>query len=240
MSQTQTNSTPFELKANSFTLPTLCLLDLDMDLLEEKLEENVNRAPAFFKNAPIVLDLSRLPPQSEIDFPEIIGIMRGLGMVPVGVRGGNEKQYKAARLMELAILNDVKQRKTKQPTKVAKKVPAVAPQQEKAPTMIHYLPIRSGQRVYAQQGDLIVAASVSSGAEIIADGHIHVYGKLRGRAIAGAKGDLSARIFCQGLDAELVSIAGNYRISESIPAQLVGKATQVYLTSDNKLIIEKI
>ncbi len=230
MSQTQSQM-PFELKANSFTLPTLCLLNLDISTLKEKLEESIHRAPVFFKNAPIVIDLSRLPKESEVNFSKIIGIMKVLNIVPIGVKGGTEIQYQSAKSIGLAILND---------TKIKKEQETQAVVSDTRKTLLHHLPIRSGQRVYAQKSDLIVASSVSSGAEIIADGHIHIYGILRGRAMAGARGDTQARIFCQSLQAELVSVAGNYRISENIPAELVGRASQIYLTDDEKLMIEKI
>ena len=105
-------------------------------------------------------------------------------------------------------------------------------QKERQVSKVVHQPIRSGQQVYAQDGDLIVLSSVSAGAEILADGNIHVYGTLRGRALAGVKGDTTARIFCQSLAAELVSIAGQYKISEDIDRSALGKAAQVYLDKD--------
>ena len=105
-------------------------------------------------------------------------------------------------------------------------------QKEKQISKVIHHPIRSGQQVYAPEGDLIVLASVSAGAEILADGNIHVYGALRGRALAGVKGDTQARIFCHSMAAELVSIAGQYKISEDIDRSRLGKPTQVYLDKD--------
>ena len=96
-----------------------------------------------------------------------------------------------------------------------------------------------GQRVYASGGDLVVLAQVSSGAEVMADGHIHVYAPLRGRALAGVKGNQEARIFCHNLQAELVSVAGHYRVSENIPPELKGMPVQIYLDHD-VLRIEKL
>ena len=106
--------------------------------------------------------------------------------------------------------------------------------QEKTPTFtasttVVMRPVRSGQRIYAQGGDLVVLGQVSSGAEVMADGHIHVYAALRGRALAGLKGNHEARIFCQDLRAELISVAGHYRISENIDTRLSGHPVQVYL-----------
>jgi septum site-determining protein MinC len=100
------------------------------------------------------------------------------------------------------------------------------------PSKVITRPIRSGQQVYAEGSDLIVMAAVSEGAEILADGHIHVYGPLRGRALAGVRGDVQARIFCQSLEAELVSVAGNFKLSDSL-RELTWKApAQVYLLDD--------
>jgi septum site-determining protein MinC len=105
-------------------------------------------------------------------------------------------------------------------------------------TRIATQPVRSGQRLYAQ-GDLIVLAQVSAGAEIMAEGNIHVYGTLRGRALAGVQGDTEARIFCSDLQAELVSVAGNYKISEDIDESVRGKPVQIYL-NDKALIIQDL
>ena len=257
LSQNVLKKAPFELKAQSFTLPTLRLLDNDMDVLESALEDRVSKAPVFFKNVPIVIDLSEIDKNTIIDFPELIGVIRGLDMLPVGVKGGSKTQHQSAQLMELAILSDIKLSKPKETTIKVKEAPIKSevpqniekkqPVSEKnkknnvpKPTLVHNMPIRSGQRVYAQNSDLIITAPVSSGAEVIADGNIHIYGNLRGRAIAGAKGDKKACIFCQSLQAELVSIAGNYRISENIPVNLLGKAVKIYLNKADKLIIDAL
>ena len=105
-------------------------------------------------------------------------------------------------------------------------------QKERQVSKIVHHPIRSGQQVYAADGDLVVLASVSAGAEILADGNIHVYGALRGRALAGVKGDTKARVFCHSMAAELISIAGQYKISEDIDKNVLGKPAQAYLDKD--------
>ena len=105
---------------------------------------------------------------------------------------------------------------------------------------MHRQPVRSGQQIYMPDGDLVLLAPVSAGAEVIADGNIHVYAPLRGRALAGAKGDIKARIFCHTLEAELVAIAGNYRVIEQQDSELWGKSVQVYLADDERLIIERM
>ena len=109
----------------------------------------------------------------------------------------------------------------------------------RASTKVINRPVRSGQQAYARGGDLIVLGLTSAGAELIADGNIHVYGALRGRALAGASGDAGARIFCRSLEADLVSIAGNWQVRDDMPDGLIGKPAQISL-KDEKLIIEPL
>jgi septum site-determining protein MinC len=238
-----THPTVFELKAGAFTLPVIRLLGVDMDGVAKELGEKVEQAPDFFHNTPVVIDLSQLPPGAgEVEFPLLVGLLRGYSMIPVGVRGGSKEHHQAAEAMELAILGDAFVRRSRgarpQPVSDAasaapKRVHATPePAQERrvgAAFKLVTRPVRSGQRVYASGGDLSIVAPVSSGAELMADGNIHVYGPLRGRAIAGLNGSTEARIFCQDLQAELVSVAGHYRVSENIPADLKGSPAQVYL-----------
>jgi septum site-determining protein MinC len=101
------------------------------------------------------------------------------------------------------------------------------------PTLMHHQPVRSGQRVYARHRDLVVTSVVGAGAEVMADGCVHIYGPLRGRAAAGARGEVTARIFCQEFHAELVSIAGVFRVFETIPPELDGKPVQAWLDGDD-------
>lgn len=241
----------FELKAATFTLPVIRLLGVDMDGVADQLGIKVEQAPDFFRNTPVVIDLSGLPPGAgQIEFPLLVGLMRGFGMIPVGIRGGTEEQHQAAEAMELAILGDAFVRRTPpretsnqpEPRPTPRPVtPAQTPAEEpySASQRLVTRPVRSGQRVYAPGGDLSVIAPVSHGAELMADGNIHVYGPLRGRAMAGMKGDTSARIFCQDLQAELLSVAGHYRISENIPDEVKGVPVQIFLDGD-VLRVEKI
>jgi septum site-determining protein MinC len=122
---------------------------------------------------------------------------------------------------------------------VAAAAPVAAPAPRGEPGLVHLHPVRSGQQVYAQERDLTVCATVGAGAEVIADGSIHVYGALRGRALAGAGGLASARIFCREFHAELVAVAGHYKVLEEIPKELLGKAVQIWLEND-KLRIEQL
>lgn len=235
----------FELKAGTFTLPVLRLFGSDMDAVAQQLEAKVSQAPDFFRNAPVVLDLKDLRSgEGAVEFPLLVGLLRGYGMIPVGIRGGTAAQNRAATAMELAILGDTFVRRNAEAAQSAPAAERPAPEPSPQPSVAASFklvtrPIRSGQRVYAPGADLTVIGAVSSGAEIMADGNIHVYGALRGRALAGVKGNTEARIFCQSLQAELVSVAGHYRISENMGAEIKGQPVQVYL-NEHTLHIDKL
>ena len=124
-------------------------------------------------------------------------------------------------------------------TSAAIAVPPAPTSGERRPALVIDKTVRSGQRIYADGTDLIVLAVVSAGAELIADGDIHVYAPLRGRALAGARGNANARIFSQSMEAELVSIAGNFKILEDVPAALKGKPAQVFLDQD-KIVMQPL
>ena len=241
--------TVFELKAAGFTLPIIRLLGVDMDVVAEQMGSRVEQAPEFFHNTPVVIDLTDLPADAgDVEFPLLVGLLRGFGMIPFGVRGGSKAQHAAAEAMELAILGDALIRRSKpalpRTEAVAELKPAVPETRSGAATpvsrfMLVNRPVRSGQRIYAKGGDLTVVAPVSSGAELMADGNIHIYAPLRGRALAGVSGNVDARIFCHDLQAELVSIAGHYRVSENIPAELRGTPVQIFM-DQQVLRIEKL
>ncbi|KOR29779.1 hypothetical protein TI03_01425 [Achromatium sp. WMS1] len=221
--------TQFEWKADTFTLPLLRLLDTDMDAIAEQLTDTVSKAGTFFHNAPVVIDLKNIS-GANLEFSTLIGLMRGYGMIPVGVRGGTNSQHEAAETIGLAVLADGRQSRSIPNSPAKEELPTTKPTPiQKSTTTLISRSIRSGQRIYAQGGDLVILGQVSSGAEIMADGHIHVYAPLRGRALAGVKGNEKARIFCRGLQAELISVAGHYRISENIDTQLRDQSVQIYL-----------
>jgi len=121
-----------------------------------------------------------------------------------------------------------------QPPKEPAKTSAPAePEPFSAPALMHHHPVRSGQQLYARHRDLVITSVVGAGAEVIADGCVHIYGALRGRAVAGARGEITARVFCQEFQAELVSIAGVFRVFETIPPELAGKPVQAWLDGDD-------
>ena len=235
----------FELKSGRFTLPNLRLFHTNMDQFADQLEKQVSMAPAFFQNTPVVIDLSQLSGEStDVDFALLVGLMRGQGMIPIGIRGGTPRQQELAELMELAVLSEQQKNERAKPTVnkvIADKktgLKATKPLKPQGSKLVSR-PIRSGQRVYAAGGDLIITAHVSSGAEVIADGNIHIYGTLRGRALAGVKGNREARIFCHNLQAELISIAGQYRVNESLTEEQMNRPVQVGL-SGKRLEIQSL
>lgn len=221
---------PFDLKAGQFTLPTLVLRDLDTAALDGFLAGHVARSPAFFDQAPVAIDLSSLADRDQLaDLPMIVGMLRGHGMIPVGVRGASEEQKSQALALELAVMPAARKPSA---ARRAEAPAAPTPAETGSRTLVVEKPVRSGQRVYAHAGDLVLLAGVSSGAEVMAEGHIHAYGALRGRAMAGVSGNAEARIFCRELGAELVSIAGLYRVSENLESRYLGRAVQISLAGD--------
>lgn len=246
LSKKADQTTAFELKAGNFTLPLMRLLSTDMDSVAEELAAKVKQVPDFFRNTPIVIDLGVLSDKKSIlDFALLVGQLRGHGMIPIGVRGGNNAQNEAAFALELAILSESRTKNAvsfkpspKSEFEDKKQTKPESHQGSASTTMLIKHPVRSGQRVYAPGGDLVILASVSSGAEIMADGHIHVYGALRGRALAGVKGNEACRIFCKDLQAELVSVAGHYRVSESLDTEIRGKPVHIYLEDQSLKIAE--
>jgi septum site-determining protein MinC len=216
----------FQLKGSLFTLSVLQLNDPNLQRLKAELNEKIRLAPQFFQHAPVVLDLNQLNSealQSGLDFEALREMLRSVNLVPVGIRGGNQSLHQSAQKAGFAIMLDpapsqskitIKASDIRHESHTAKKKPDIREHSSDIGSRLITTPIRSGQQVYAQGGDLIIAASVSPGAELLADGNIHVYGTLRGRALAGINGNENARIFCYGLEAELVSIAGQYKVFE--------------------------
>lgn len=213
----------FELKGRMLTLSVLRLLDPQPERLGAELDAKIASAPEFFRSLPVILDLAALaePP----DLKVLAELLRQRGLAPVGVHGtlpGLEQAAATAGLGLFQRLDGAEPRRVE---------PRREPAEARAGMVVRQ-PVRSGQQVYARGGDLVVLGPVQPGAEVLADGHIHVYGPLRGRALAGVQGDAEARIFCQRLEAELVSIAGAYQISEYIDEQDRGRPVQVFLAGD--------
>jgi septum site-determining protein MinC len=197
---------------------------------EHELEQQIGRSPRFFQNAPVVLDLRGVENYTEAaEFEAVRDKLRALTLTIVGVQNAQPAQLEAAA--EAGVASFAPSAST-QPRGGAPA--AEAPPSPK--TRIVTEPVRSGTQVYARGADLIVTAAVSPGAELVADGNIHVYGVLRGRALAGASGDGGARIFCTRLEAELISIAGRYLVSEQLPPDTRSFPVQIALVDDQLTI----
>lgn len=233
-------SSTLEIKAGSVTVPILKVMGTVTSEFAPALQEKIRKAPDFFRNAPVVLDLSEVASdKAPIDFAELGQLLRDFDLVPIGVRGGTAKQHLAAQSAKLVVLAE---NKSESGGGVGKPATAQGSRQAATagsaggPSKLVDQPVRSGQRIYASGGDLVVLAPISAGAEVMADGHIHIYSTLRGRALAGVQGNLNARIFCNDLQAELVAIGGHYKISESLQDSVRGKPVQIRLRDETLLI----
>jgi len=255
-----TAPTCFEIKSANLPLVALLLKSTDLDRLSQELTLRFGDMPDFFDHDPLVVDLSPLglcgvdaacsaamkaaPP---IDFSALVALLRGYRLQPLAVRGGSDAEMAAALAAGLVAAPDALVQRTTEPrvadTATEQTASAPVPLPSPAPgALVIDKPLRSGQQVYARGRDLVVMAMVNPGAEVIADGHIHVYAPLRGKAIAGARGNGDARIFALSMAPELISIAGIYRTSETpLPAAVQGKAAQVRLVAQadgDKLMID--
>ncbi|MDD5388526.1 MAG: septum site-determining protein MinC [Gallionellaceae bacterium] len=243
------------LKIKNASLPLFVLhaMTPDMALFKAQLEAHLAQMPDFFAGAPVALGLAAIADSDTTpDFAHLAAFMRSCGMAIAGVIGGSEAQRAAARAAGLGLFPEGRAEKKpvvapppeptpepqpapesvpEAPATVVEAPPAAAP--PRRPTLVIDKPVRAGQRIHAEGGDLVVLAIVNAGAELIADGDIHVYAPLRGRALAGARGDTGARIFAQCMEAELVSIAGYFQVFEDgIPAPLRSKSVQVFLDGE--------
>lgn len=233
-----------ELKGTTFTISVLHLSDGNPARIRQLLAAKVAQAPQFFNCAPLVINVERL---AEIpDFDQLRELVESEDFVLVGITGAKDEAMKtAARVAGLAVMVSGKSRKVEPepaplpvppPTETVQAEPAPAPL---VPSKVHIGPVRSGQQLYAAGTSLVVLGSVSPGAEVIADDSIHIYGALRGRAIAGAKGNTRARIYCQQLQAELLSIAGTFQLSDALPAGLIQEPVHIRLDNE-QLRIDRI
>ncbi len=218
-----------EFKGRMMTLTVVRVSQPHLDILAGQLETQLSRSPGFFAGLPLLLELAG----EQVSLDGVVELMRRHGLTPVAVYRPSAAQAKAARAAGLGVIDD---------QRAPREMPADsagASKAARAPARIVTEPVRSGQQIYARGGDLVIVNTVSAGAEVIADGCIHVYGALRGRALAGVQGDATARIFCRDMGAELVSVAGVYKVAEDIKETVRGRCVQVYRDGD-KLKIEKL
>lgn len=225
------NSQAFKLKGRLYTFTVFQVLSIDEALFKQQCADTVSQAPKLFDKTPIVFDLS-LVNQLDINLNSLCAIVKEYGMIPVAIQGANSMQETLAQCQGLAVLHA----STTQDKPVMRQTNEPIPQ-DMVKSKLITSPVRSGQQIVSKGSDLIIASSVSPGAELLSDGSIHIYGALRGRALAGISGDINARIFCQSLEAELVSIAGFYRLSDAI--EPVEGPCQIYLDEDH-IVIESI
>jgi septum site-determining protein MinC len=241
----------FEIRFGQVGLAQMRIRSTDADALQAQLTARVAAAPALFERAALCLDLSSLDHEiSAADLRAVLDAIRRTGVMPVGLAHGTAAIDALARELNLPVLTQFRAQKSYGAAVAAvKAAPAPAPEPAAPapaavpaapveeivalPTLMHHRPVRSGQRIYARHRDLVVTSAVGAGAEVMADGCVHVYGTLRGRAMAGVRGEVSARVFCHDFHAELVSIAGVFRVFETIPPDLAGKPVQAWLDGDD-------
>lgn len=260
---TELKSAPFQLRGGSAMVMVLRLVDPARADFGQQLAAKVAQAPDFYRDAPVVLDLetlARWPAPPNVDFQALAGAVAEAGLVCVGVQNGTPHLTQAAKRAGLAAFpsarpanrtnaaaeTDSAPAPAPAPRAAA---PAPAPAREAPPPVVQKVikgktrlvtePVRSGQQIYARDGDLIVMGTVNAGGEVLADGNVHIYGALRGKAIAGASGDREARLFCQRFDPELVSIAGLFRIADQIEADLIGQRVGIRIV-DDALVIDRL
>ncbi len=251
---------PIEFRNTTLGATVALLQAAEPTTLADALHKMLGGMPDFFNGEAVILDFGAVPSLPErIDWAGLQSLLRRYRLQPIGIVRLPDAHHESARRAGLALI-DPAQLAAQRPSQTAPKPtappaspapaaqvrapePASSPAAEPgAPTMFVDRPLRSGQQVYARGADLVLLGGVSPGAEVIADGSIHCYGPLRGRAIAGAQGDHSARILASNFGPELVSIAGVYRTFErGIPESFAGKATQVQLSAaDHTLNIEAL
>lgn len=240
-----------ELKIGQVGIANLRIRTLDVGRLAAEMRDRVQRAPKLFARGAVIIDFGGLPALPDAATARaLLEALREAGALPVALAWGNSENEQLAVELGLPLLARFRAQYESSAGATATAMPDPAPppapaaseppraatgasrQGSGGPGLIQASAVRSGQQVYAENRDLTVLAAVGAGAEVIADGSIHIYGALRGRALAGAQGNARARIFCREFHAELVAVAGHYKVLEEIPAELRGKAVQVWLEGD--------
>ncbi len=239
-----------ELKIGQVGIANLRIRTMDVARLGDEMRSRVSRAPKLFERGAVILDFGGLPATPDVATAQaLIAALRDAGALPIGLAWGSNENAVLAEALGLPLLAKFRaqyESGDSAPAAAATALPpAAAPRAVQAetpvapkaapasePGLVQVNPVRSGQQLYAQNRDLTVLSSVGAGAEVIADGSIHIYGPLRGRALAGAQGSTTARIFCRSFQAELVAVAGHYKVLDDIPKELHGQAVQVWLEHD--------
>ena len=225
----------FQFKGSMLPFTVLELDTRDLARIEAELPASLAQAPGFFEHAAVIVGVEKVT-GSGLDVAGVVDLLRVHRLLPIAVRGGDDAICDQARGIGLAWFPAQSDTAPRRPASIRREQQAAA----KAPAIVgktHRGTVRSGQQVAALDGDLIVVGAVNAGAEVLAAGSVHVYGPLRGRALAGIHGDGSAAIFCRELEAELLSIAGTYKRREDIEAGQIGRAAQIRLSEEQLQIL---
>ena len=231
---------PFQIRGSLQTVISLRLLAPDDPNFIPLLVDKIAHSPDFFRDAPLVLDVGALTGQPPLDLALLARHLHEHRVMPVGIQNGTPAWNEAAMAAGLALFgagSPARQPVEAPPAAASRRAPVAAPvpPPRSRPARVIAEPVRGGQQIVVD-GDLVVTASVSAGAELAASGHIHVYGTLRGRAFAGIEGDEDALIFCDQLEAELLSIAGVHLVSEGIDPKHQRRRARVALEGDQLVI----
>jgi len=228
-----------ELKIGQVGVANLRVRTLDVDALVREMRERVQRAPKLFGRAAVIIDFGGLMHTPDVAIARaLLEGLRDAGVLPVALAYGTSEIEALSEQLGLPLLAKFRAQYERSEPAPAPPPPAPAPVAAPEPVkpkavvqpgMVQKTAVRSGQQLYAEQRDLTVLTAVGAGAEVISDGSIHIYGPLRGRALAGAQGNEDARIFCSAFHAELVAVAGHYKVLDDVPRALHGKAVQVWL-----------
>jgi septum site-determining protein MinC len=248
-----------ELTIGQVGIANLRVRTLDVGKLGAEMRDRVTRAPKLFERAAVVVDFGGLSHTPDAATARaLLDALRDAGVLPVALAYGSSDNEQLAVKLGLPLLAKFRAQYEPVGTAVAPATAPAAKPKESAsahapakppatkpapahpaigePGLVQTTPVRSGQQVYAENRDLTIVTTVGAGAEVIADGSIHIYGALRGRALAGAQGNEKARIFCREFHAELVAIAGHYKVQEDIPQEMHGKAVQIWLEQEQLTI----
>ncbi|QIK81423.1 septum site-determining protein MinC [Lysobacter sp. HDW10] len=238
-----------DVKFGQVGIANLRLRTFDIEKLAQEMRDRVQRAPKLFERGAVIVDFGGLAELPTVDQAgSLIEALRREGVRPVAIAYGSHENDVLAQALGLPTLAkfrasyerageapELPPAPAPAPARSAAKAPAAQPPQAESKSqegLVITHPVRSGQQVYAEHRDLTVVGMISMDAEVMADGSVHVYGPLRGRALAGARGDTTSRIFCNEFNAQLVAIAGHYIVLDEVPDTLIGKAVQVWLEND--------
>lgn len=253
----------FQIRGQQYTLVTLRVVEPDDHQFFMELHKEIGRAPDFFRNAPVVIDVGPIADRKPTNLAEFSRRLRQLQLVPVGVQNGSDDWNRVAINAGLglfpagrsasasasgvpasndrpAVASDPRpEQVAPAPARPSPSSAEPKPADVSAGARIVNEPVRAGQQIYAKNADLIVLAQVQPGAELMADGNIHIYSNLRGRAHAGVGGNTNARIFCRSMEAQLISIAGIYLVNDEIEQQFLGQPVQIGCQNET-IVMEKL